>query len=380
MMESFVTKDGKKLRRGYTSGSCAAAAAKAAAIMLLCGGELEKVRLLTPSGVRLELDVLDITRKENFVSCGIKKDSGDDPDVTDGMVFYAGVETKGTRGITVEGGEGIGRVTKPGLDRPVGEAAINSVPLRMITEAAAEVCADAGYEGGLRIIISAPGGEEIAKKTFNPRLGIEGGISILGTTGIIEPMSDDAVAETARAELSVRRAEGKTVCLLVPGNFGADFIKESLSVDPACAVTVSNYLGEALYSARELGFSGALAVSHIGKAVKLAVGMFNTHSRWGDCRREIFAAHAAAAGAGRDAVNAIMQSAVTDDMLDILQKASVREAAMQSIMNAIGEQLARRGSESFRAELITFSKTYGVLGATPGAYELLEAIKRESEG
>lgn len=381
MMDSFITKDGKKLRRGYTSGSCAAAAAKAAASMLLCGGTREKVKLITPSGVRLELDVLDVTRGETFVSCGIKKDSGDDPDVTNGMVFYAKAEkTDADRGIKIEGGEGIGRVTRPGLDRPEGEAAINSVPLRMITEAVAEVCADAGYEGGVRVVISAPGGEEIAKKTFNPRLGIEGGISILGTTGIIEPMSDDAVTETVRTELSVRRAEGKTVCLLVPGNFGADFIKDSMGLGQACAVTVSNYLGDALYSARELGFSGALTVSHIGKAVKLAGGMFNTHSRWGDCRKEIFAAHAAACGADRDTVNALMRSAVTDDMLDILQKAGLREKTMRSIMDAIGDQLERRGSEDFCAELIAFSKTYGKLGATPGAEKLLETIRRETEG
>ncbi|MBO5127651.1 MAG: cobalt-precorrin-5B (C(1))-methyltransferase, partial [Clostridia bacterium] len=199
MMDSFITKDGKKLRRGYTTGSCAAAASKAAAIMLLSGEILETVYLMTPRGIGLTLTVQKIERKENSVSCGIIKDSGDDPDVTNGMMVYSLVEKMDVpHEIIIDGGKGIGRVTKPGLDQPVGNAAINSTPRRMITEELRQVCEDYGYSGGLRVTISAPAGVEIAKKTFNPRLGIVGGLSILGTTGIVEPMSDEAVVETIR--------------------------------------------------------------------------------------------------------------------------------------------------------------------------------------
>ena len=177
MMESFITKDGKKLRRGFTTGSCAAAAAKSAALMLLTGRRLDIVHLITPGGTELDLPVAETVVTDEFVSCGIKKDSGDDPDVTDGITIFARVEKISlSHHIEIDGGEGVGRVTKPGLDQPVGAAAINSTPRRMITGELERVCDDCGYSGGLRVVISAPGGTDIAKKTFNPRLGIVGGI------------------------------------------------------------------------------------------------------------------------------------------------------------------------------------------------------------
>ena len=194
----------------------------------------------------------------------------------------------------IDGGEGVGRVTKRGLDQPVGNAAINSVPRQMIRENVEEVMALTDSSGGLDVVISAPEGETLAKKTFNPRLGIVGGISILGTTGIVEPMSEAALVETIRVELR-RRAMGKEYALLTPGNYGSDFIRQNLDVDLNTAVQVSNFLGDALDICRALGFRGALLVGHVGKLVKTAGGMMN-HSKYGDCRMEILAAHAAAAG------------------------------------------------------------------------------------
>ena len=377
-MESFITKDGKKLRRGYTSGSCCAAAAKTAAIFLLSGKALQTIHLTTPSGIGLDLPVRDLKRTDGAASCGIVKDSGDDPDVTNGMTFCACVRKIPEPGvIRLEGGEGIGRVTKPGLDQPVGAAAINSTPRRMITEALKEVCEENGYTGGLSVILSVPGGAEIAKKTFNPRLGIVGGLSILGTTGIIDPMSDDAVIETLRAEMSQRRAEGKKYLLLTPGNFGADYTRDELGLDPACAVTVSNYIGDALSSAEEFGFAGVLLVGHIGKLVKLAAGMFNTHSRYGDGRKEIFAAHAAACGAPADTVRAILQSAVVDEMLAQLEAAGLQSAVMKAVLCQIEEQLAHRTNGKLQAAAVTFSKVYGLLGQTAGSEELLKQIRLE---
>ena len=378
MMDSFIVKDGKKLRCGYTTGSCAAAAAKAAALMLLQKKRLEQVYLLTPKGIGLTLPVSDIVITEEAVSCGIVKDSGDDPDITNGITVYACVEkTAEERKVVIDGGEGIGRVTKPGLDQPVGNAAINSVPRRMITEALQEVMEDCGYTGGLSVVISAPAGTELAEKTFNPRLGIVGGISILGTTGIVEPMSDDAVVETIRTELNQRAAEGHRTVLFVPGNYGADFIRSDLGLDPEIAVTVSNFIGDAFSLAREIGFTQALLVGHIGKAVKLAGGLFNTHSRWGDCRAEIFASHAGMCGADRETVTALMDSAMTDDMLAILDKAELREAVMQSILKSIGTQLENRHLAPMAAGVITFSKVHGILGGTLGARKILDAVRKE---
>lgn len=378
-MDSFITKDGKKLRRGYTTGTCAAAAAKAAAIMLLEERELSSVWLLTPGGVELTLEVRDTVRGPASVSCGIVKDSGDDPDVTNGMTVYAKVTKTAERGvISIDGGEGIGRVTKPGLDQSVGNAAINSTPRRMITEALLSVCEDHAYGGGLSVLIYAPEGKELAKKTFNERLGIVGGISILGTTGIVEPMSDSAVVETIRTELSVRAAAGKKAVLFTPGNYGADFIKNSLGLEPSAAVMTSNFIGDAFALASEAGFSEALLIGHIGKLVKLAGGMFNTHSRWGDCRAEIFASHAALSGAGNETVARIMDSAMTDDMLRLIDADGLKDDVMRSIMRKIEFQLTQRHLGTMRAGVITFSNVYGILGMTGDAKEILRDIQGDN--
>lgn len=378
MMDSFITKDGKKMRRGYTTGSCAAAASMAAAIMLLSDTVLETVYLMTPCGIGLNLNVHEILRSENSVSCGIIKDSGDDPDVTNGMTVYSLVEKTNTpHEILIDGGVGIGRVTKPGLDQPVGNAAINSTPRRMITEKLRQICEDYGYTGGLRVTISAPAGVEIAKKTFNPRLGIVGGLSILGTTGIVEPMSDEAVVETIRTELSMRAADGKTVVLFIPGNYGADYIKNELRIDPEIAVTTSNFIGDAFALAAEFGFRGALLVGHIGKLIKVAGGMFNTHSRYGDCRMEIFASHAGICGASAEVVGQIMDSTMTDDILAILDEAGLREVVMESVMKRMHFHLTHRPVGSISVGAATFSNVHGILGKTEMADTLLEKIREE---
>ena len=377
-MESFITKDGRTLRRGYTTGSCAAAASKAAALMLLGGEPVKSVWLMTPRGIGLDLEVRETVIGDDFVSCGIVKDSGDDPDVTNGMTVYAKVSKTGIpHAVDIDGGEGIGRVTKPGLDQPVGNAAINSTPRKMITEELLRVCEDHGYGGGLRVVISAPAGVEIAKKTFNPRLGIVGGLSILGTTGIVEPMSDDAVIETIRTELSMRAADGKKTVLFVPGNYGADYIKNELKIDPEIAVTTSNFIGDAFASAAETGFESALLVGHIGKLIKLAGGLFNTHSRYGDCRAEIFASHAAMCGASPESVKKIMESAMTDDMLTILEEEGLRRTVMESVMSRIGFQLENRHLGAMKAGAAVFSNVYGMLGRTGNADVILDSIRKE---
>ncbi len=374
-MEEYIVKDGKKLRLGYTTGSCAAAAAKAAAVMLLTGRRLETVALLTPKGIRLELEVREVETGPGYVSCAIAKDAGDDPDVTNGALIFARVSRREEPGIVIDGGPGVGRVTKPGLDQPVGAAAINSVPRRMIRENLEEVCALADWSGGLEAVISVPEGERLAKKTFNPRLGIAGGISILGTTGIVEPMSDGALVGTIRAELSQRRAAGDRYVLLTPGNYGSEFIRDGLGLDPALAVQTSNFIGDALDLCRELGFSGALLVGHVGKLVKLAGGMLNTHSRWGDCRMEILAAHAGAAGAPPERLGALLECAACDDALRILREAGVYRETLERLTRRAAFHLSARAGEDLEVGTVLFSKVYGILGRTENAEALLNCIR-----
>ena len=374
-MEEYIVKDGKKLRLGYTTGSCAAAAAKAAAVMLLTGRRLETVALLTPKGIRLELEVREVETGPGYVSCAIAKDAGDDPDVTNGALIFARVSRREEPGIVIDGGPGVGRVTKPGLDQPVGAAAINSVPRRMIRENLEEVCALADWSGGLEAVISVPEGERLAKKTFNPRLGIAGGISILGTTGIVEPMSDGALVGTIRAELSQRRAAGDCYVLLTPGNYGSEFIRDGLGLDPALAVQTSNFIGDALDLCRELGFSGALLVGHVGKLVKLAGGMLNTHSRWGDCRMEILAAHAGAAGAPPERLGELLECAACDDALRILREAGVYRETLERVTRRAAFHLSARAGEDLEVGTVLFSKVYGILGRTENAEALLNCIR-----
>ena len=372
-MEEYIVKDGKKLRLGYTTGSCAAAAAKAAAYMLLTGRPKDTIDLLTPKGIRLHLTVEEIKITSSEVSCAIRKDSGDDPDATRGTLVFACVRKTDAPGVLIDGGAGIGRVTKRGLDQPVGAAAINSVPRRMIEENVREVCALCGYDGGVSVVISVPEGEALAKKTFNPRLGIVGGISILGTTGIVEPMSEQALVDTIRVELRQRRELGAEYVLLTPGNYGADFIRDSIGIDPRTAVLTSNFIGDALELSHELGFHGALLIGHIGKLVKLAGGMWNTHSKFGDCRMELLAAHAASLGLRPEKVSELLACVMCDDAIRILKEEQLYDAVLARLAGRIEFHLQHKCGE-MEVGAMVFSKEYGRLCQTSCAQALLQKI------
>jgi len=378
-MEEYIVKGGRRLRLGYTTGTCAAAAAKAAAYMLLTGQRMERVALTTPKGIRLELPVQEIRIKPERVSCAIEKDSGDDPDVTRGTLIFAEVSRSVGDGIFIDGGAGVGRVTKPGLDQPVGAAAINSVPRRMIRDAVEEVQSLTDDHSGLQVIISVPEGEALAKKTFNPRLGIVGGISILGTTGIVEPMSEQALVDTIRVELRQRRESGAAYVLLTPGNYGSAFIRDGLGLDAGIAVQTSNFIGDALEMCVEMGFRGALLVGHIGKLVKLAGGMWNTHSKYGDCRMEIIAAYAAVCGLDAERAAEILRCVSCDEAIRILKEAGLERETMDRLMERIGFHLQAKAGDAMDIGAITFSKVYGTLGKTSLAERMLRAIGTASE-
>lgn len=344
---------GKLLRRGYTTGSCAAAAAKAAAAMLLGGAMVQTVRLRTPGGKQLTLDVLHAESTEDAASCAVQKDSGDDPDITNGCLVYARVRRR-AEGIVLSGGEGIGRVRKPGLEQPVGAYAINSVPRRMIEEACTAVCKAYDYRGGLSVVISIPGGEALAAKTFNPRMGIEGGLSILGTTGIVEPMSEAAIAETIRAELRQLRAAGRRELVLTIGNYGEAFAREILHLPLHSHVKCSNYIGEALAAAAEQGFSQVLLIGHIGKLCKLGIGITNTHSRHGDGRMETLLACALEAGAPVETLREILDCVSTDAALDCLKAAGLLDETMHLLRARIDHTLQRLVAGQLAVNFICF--------------------------
>lgn len=377
IMKEYIIKDGKKLRLGYTTGSCAAAAAKAAAWMLLTGKKKERIQLKTPKGIELNLSVSDVEMEENFVSCAVQKDSGDDPDITKGTYVFATVSFSETQEIIIDGGQGIGRVTKRGLDQPVGAAAINSVPRQMIRENLEEVCRITDYHGGLKVVISVPDGEQLAKKTFNPRLGIVDGISILGTTGIVEPMSEQALVDTIRIELRQKRESGIDYVLLTPGNYGAEYIKQNIGIAPQIAVLTSNFIGETLDICKELGFRGALLVGHIGKLVKIAGGMLNTHSKYGDCRMEIMSAHAGAAGLDKAHIAEMLECATCDDAIRILKENGLCSQTLDSIAEKISFIMKTRVGSALQTGAILFSKEHGFLCETQDARLILKYITEE---
>jgi len=360
------------MRCGYTTGTCAAAAARAAAELLLHGELVPAVTVSTPAGIDVVVEVEEHDTGDGWAQCAVQKDSGDDPDVTNGALVYARVEFCDKPGITIDGGIGVGRVTREGLDQPVGAAAINSTPRRMIAEQVEQVASPS--DGGLLVTISIPAGVELAAKTFNPRLGIEGGISVLGTGGIVRPMSEDALISSIELEMKTLRARGVTDLLVVPGNYGRDFACGQLDLDMDQAVSCSNYFGATLDAAVVLGFDRVLIVGHIGKMAKVAGGIMNTHSRVADCRVEVLAAHAALVGAPQEVVASIMEAATTDAALDALIACGLSEATMASLMERLADKLAHRSAGVVQVEAIVFSNVHGVLGKTPGADELAEVF------
>jgi cobalt-precorrin-5B (C1)-methyltransferase len=360
--EHYIEKDGKRLRFGYTTGTCAAAAAKAAAILLFTGKAPETVPIRTPKGIDLNLSVLEPVRGDGFASCAIQKDSGDDPDVTDGVLVYARVAFDPKPGIHIDGGVGVGRVTKPGLKQAVGEAAINPVPREMIRQAVEEIAEEHGNAAGLSVVISIPMGVALAEKTFNPRLGITGGISILGTSGVVEPMSEDALKDSIALEIRQRKALGERRLILAPGNYGADFLKERYSVADERIVKCSNYIGDALDMAAAAGFSETLLAGHIGKLVKLSGGIFNTHSKLGDHRAELMAAAAEAAGADEETRAAMSDCVTTDEMLRILDE--------KGLLSGTTDVLKRRIDDAIRERFEGLS--VGVIVFTTGNRELFK--------
>lgn len=376
---SVVWKNQTKLRTGYTTGSCAAAAAKAAAHMLVSGEVIKEVSLVTPADIRLYLEVEDIVKENNYVSCAIRKDSGDDPDVTNGILVYARVtfaqDDVAKSKVILEAGEGIGRVTQKGLEQSIGDPAINPVPRRMIREAVKAELQKAGVDRGVQVMIWVPDGAEIAKKTFNPKLGIEGGISILGTTGIVEPMSEKALTDTIFVEMKVRRENGMDYCYVVPGNYGSDFLHDTLGYQEDAAVKCSNYVGEVIDDAVRLQMKGILLVGHIGKFIKLAAGIMNTHSRQADGRMEILAAHAAMAGGSRELICQLMECITTTAALELLEKEGILKEVMSTVMIKIEEHLKHRAGDGLEIGAVMFSKEKGILGKTSDADRLAQKIQ-----
>ncbi len=371
--EHYIRSGQKMLRCGYTTGTCAALAAAGAARLLLTGQAPSCLSLRTPRGWVVEVaPVFCRLLEEGGALCAVRKDGGDDADVTHGMLVQAAVVLTPGPGVSIQGGEGVGRVTRPGLDQPVGAAAINRVPRQMIARAVAQELETAAWPGGAGVTISIPGGAETARRTFNPLLGVEGGLSVLGTSGIVEPMSQQAIVDTIEVEARQARQSGARL-ILTPGNYGADFLAaQGLDGLGVPVVRCSNFIGDALDIAAAQRFEQVLLAGHLGKLVKVAGGIMNTHSRQADCRTELFCAHAAAAGASTALCRRLLDAATTDACIPLLDAEGLRDPVLSSLTTAVQTHLERRAAGAFAVGALLFSNQYGLLGLSPQARTLID--------
>lgn len=375
------------MRYGFTTGSCAAAASKAAAYMLLTGKRKTEITIETPKGIPYTAQLIDIVRSEKEVSCAVEKDGGDDPDITTGALIYAKVsygvlslkEKQGYPQIVIDGGIGVGRVTKPGLDQSVGNAAINHVPREMIEREVLQVCSLADYKGSLRVEISVPGGERLAEHTFNPRLGIVGGISILGTSGIVEPMSNQAILDTIKVELKQRKAQGFDYVAVSPGNYGQDFMKKTYGYDLDRSVKCSNFIGDTIDMAMELGFQKMLLTGHIGKLIKVSGGIMNTHSKEGDCRMELLVSSAVKCGVEVKYLNQILECITTEEAVRILAECGKQQKVMDYAMERICYYLNKRTKGKMKIDCIMYANEFGELAKSEEAWEWFSLLEQEQE-
>lgn len=360
-MDSFVYVDGKKYKRGYTTGSCACAATKAATQMFFSKQKIENIEIMTPKGIALNLKVDNIDINENDVSCSIKKDGGDDIDSTSGMDIFSKVSfvnidkvdfskvcvTK-NKNIVIQNGEGIGKITKPGLSVDPGRPAINKTPIQMIENEVEKILDSVGglsNNKAIKITIFAPEGKQIAKKTFNPKLGIIGGISIIGTSGIVEPMSDEGWKKSISIELNMKKKCNIDKLVIVPGNMGEKFAIEKLGIDEKNIVKASNFIGHVLMDIKRLEFKEVLFIGHIGKFIKISAGIFNTHSRVCDARSEIMISNLAMLGADINLLKQIENCTTVEGMLEIIDKTKYKK-----VYNIIAEKIVERSIAHMRLD------------------------------
>lgn len=360
-----VIVNGKKLRRGYTTGMCAAAAAKGAALLLFQKSCPEEVAVFTPAGLPLRLKLHDRETGADCARCCVIKDAGDDPDVTNGLAICATARRAGA-GVRIRGGPGVGVVTRPGLAVAPGEPAINPVPRQIIT-AEVEKVLPAGC--GVEITIWVPGGEAVAAKTLNPRLGIVGGISILGTTGIVEPMSEEAFKASLVPQIAQALALGYREVVLTPGRRSARWAVEKYALPAEAVVQMGNFVGFMLEECVRLGVQRAMLFGHQGKLIKVAAGVFHTHNRVADARRETLAAQAALAGAQRGVIAQLWHSATSEEAVRVIKK-----HRLDFLFDRIAGEASRRAMAYVRGSLVVGAALASSAGEILGLDERAKRI------
>ena len=373
-MPQAAGQPGGSLRLGFTTGTCASAAAKAAVQALFAGVISSEVAVGLPGGERVTLPVR-VFLGHGYSLAEVVKDAGDDPDITHGAVIQAKAEPYAPGEVRLEAGAGIGRVTKPGLAVPVGEPAINPVPREMILQAIREAL-PAGC--GIRVTLSIPGGEELARRTMNPRLGIVGGLSILGTTGWVRPMSQEALLESLIPQIDVAVAAGHRTVALTPGAQSRKFGVGKFGFEEDAVIEASNFVGAMLEACAKKGVRKVLLWGSAGKLVKVAAGIFHTHSRVADARRETVAAWAAARGAAAEEVKRILSSSSVEEMREILEACGLSDL-WDFLAAKASEQAASFVWGELEVGTVLLDRRGEILGRDEAALGMMEELRRRRE-
>ena len=360
-MDEYLYFRGKKLRYGYTTGSSATAATKAALMYLLDDSkhDIPEVTIKLPSGNSLTISVNSLEKKENSALASVIKDGGDDPDVTHGLEIYSKVSLRNDSKINIFGGIGVGKVTKKGLPIAPGNSAINPVPLKMIRETVEEMLPE-GFGADVEIFV--PKGEETAKKTLNAKLGIIGGISILGTTGIVKPMSEESWKASLAIELKMALENaGNGEAIFLFGNRGKQYLSDNFDDNTSQAIVISNFVGYMFDRACEFEAKKIYFIGELGKFVKVAGGIFHTHSRVSDAKMEILTANALLVGESTENMKKIMASNTTEEATKYIEKTEVYNLLAEKAKQKCEEYCRRNGWE-LEVETLIISAEKEVLG------------------
>lgn len=369
-MDSYVYIDGKKYKRGYTTGATTTAAIKGALYMLLNQKKIEHIKIDTPKNIVLDLNLIDQRIEKNFASCAVIKDGGDDIDETSGIKIYAEVRLNDCGQINLFGKKGVGVITKKGLGLEIGEYAINKTPRAMIEK---EVKKLLPKGNGIDVYITIPKGEEVAKKTFNPKLGIIGGISIIGSTGIVEPMSKEAFKKSLSLELNMKKEEGINNICFAFGNHGIDYLKKS-GVDEKNIARTSNFIGFMLDEAKRMNFKKIYLCGHLGKLIKVSAGIFDTHSKVADGRIETIIYNLALLKADYEIIKEISKCVTTEAAIEIINDNNLNKVFNIIANNAKDKIMQRIKDEEIEIEVEIFDLEKNFLGKSDNANRLLEVF------
>ncbi|MBQ7264624.1 MAG: cobalamin biosynthesis protein CbiD [Firmicutes bacterium] len=361
----------RTLRKVTGTDSCAAAATKAATLMLLSGGKIKKISYMDPNGQEVFIVVEDVCAEEGSVSCAVRLDSGSDPDIAKDILIYSKVK-KAEKGILVEGGEGIGKADEQVYGLEEGKKAIDEKAMEAIKSSALYICEEIDYKEGIEVEIYAPLGKSVAK-----RKGISGGIAILGGSAVVSPMN---ASQTKRSiQLAIKSMAMKYEYLAAsPGNNGEIFAKEEFNIPEDRIIRSSDYIGDTIAFCLHSKVKGLVLIGHIGKMVKLGAGILNTHNKSGDGRLEVLVTAAIKAGASSALLSDIVNCITIDEALDLLEEAGILEPAMQALIEKIERHITRNSSD-MEIGAVVFSNHYGILALTSKAVELINNVNLQQE-